>query len=187
MMTKYDCWSWVRPALLIAAAWTLGNLWRADAAEIPIVHILATPLRRRDIVLTKLAVAAGITTVASAVPMFLTGLIIESARFGLGLAVACAAGSIAYSAAFIALSLLTRRPVLLGLLYLLIWEGLLGNLLSGSRLLSIQQYVVTIADETTSSDLLNGRVSMPVAVVDVRGVPGRRHGAGDRPPTVGSR
>jgi len=130
-----------------------------------IVHILATPLRRRDIVLTKLAVAVGVTTVVSAAPMFLTGVIIESARFGLGLAVACAAGSIAYGAVFIALSLLTRRPVLLGLLYVLIWEGLLGNLLSGSRLLSIQQYMVTIAAETTSSDLLNGRVSMPVAVV----------------------
>jgi ABC-2 type transport system permease protein len=130
-----------------------------------ILHILATPLRRRDIVLTKLAVAAGITTVVSAVPMFLTGLIIESARFGLGLAVACAVGSIAYCAVFLALSLLTRRPVLLGLLYLLIWEGVLGNLLSGSRLLSVQQYVVTIAAETTSSDLLTGRVSMPVAIV----------------------
>jgi ABC-2 type transport system permease protein len=130
-----------------------------------IVHILATPLRRRDIVLTKLAVAVGITTLVSASAMFLTGVIIESARFGLGLAVACAAGSIAYSAVFIALSLLTRRPVLLGLLYVLIWEGVLGNLLSGSRLLSIQQYMVTIAADTTSSDLLNGRVSMPVAVV----------------------
>jgi ABC-2 type transport system permease protein len=55
--------------------------------------------------------------------------------------------------------------VLLGLLYVLIWEGVLGNLLSGSRVLSIQQYMVTIAADTTSSDLLNGRVSLPVAVV----------------------
>lgn len=130
-----------------------------------IVHILATPLRRRDIVLTKLAVAVAITTVVTAVPMFLTGLIIESTRFGLGLAVACLAGALAYSAVFVALSLLTRRPVLLGLLYVLIWEGLLGNLLSGSRLLSIQQYMITIADEATGSDLLDGRVSLPAAVV----------------------
>jgi ABC-2 type transport system permease protein len=130
-----------------------------------IVHILATPLARRDIVLAKLAVAVGITTVVSAVPMFLTGLIMESVRLGLGLALGCAVGSIAYCAVFLALSLLTRRPVLLGLLYVLIWEGLLGNLLAGSRLLSIQQYVLTIAAESTSSDLLRGRVSLPVAVV----------------------
>lgn len=130
-----------------------------------IVHILATPLARRDIVLTKLAVAAGITTVISAVPMFLTGVIIQSVRLGLGLALACAVGSIAYCAVFLALSLLTRRPVLLGLLYVLIWEGVLGNLLAGSRLLSIQQYVLTIAAKTTSSPLLPDRVSLPVAIV----------------------
>lgn len=130
-----------------------------------IVHILATPLARRDIVLTKLAVAAGITTVVSAVPMFLAGVIMESVRFGLGLALACTVGSIAYCAVFLALSLLTRRPVLLGLLYVLIWEGLLGNLLAGSRLLSVQQYVLTIAEKSTSSSLLVGRVSLPVAIV----------------------
>jgi ABC-2 type transport system permease protein len=130
-----------------------------------IVHILATPLARRDIVLTKLAVAAGITTVVSAVPMFLAGVIMESVRFGLGLALACTVGSIAYCAVFLALSLLTRRPVLLGLLYVLIWEGLLGNLLAGSRLLSVQQYVLTIAEKSTSSSLLDGRVSLPVAIV----------------------
>jgi ABC-2 type transport system permease protein len=130
-----------------------------------IVHVLSTPLPRRDIVLAKLAVAAGITTAVSAVPMFVTGLIIQSVRLGLGLALACAVGSLAYCAVFLALSLLTRRPVLLGLLYVLIWEGLLGNLLAGSRLLSIQQYVLTIAAKTTSSTLLPARVSLPVAIV----------------------
>jgi ABC-2 type transport system permease protein len=130
-----------------------------------IVHILATPLARRDIVLAKLAVAAGITTLVSAVPMFITGVITESVRFGLGLALACAVGSLAYSAVFLALSLLTRRPVLLGLLYVLVWEGLLGNLLAGSRLLSIQQYALTIAAKASSSTLLPHRVSLPVAVM----------------------
>lgn len=130
-----------------------------------VVYLLATPLARRDIVLAKLAVAAGITTVASAGPMFLTGLIIDSGRLGLGLAVAAAVGSVAYSAVFLALSLLTRRPVLLGLLYVLIWEGLLGNLLAGSRLLSIQQYALTIAAKVGDSTLPPTRVSLPVAVV----------------------
>jgi len=65
----------------------------------------------------------------------------------------------------LSLSLLTRRPVLLGLLYLLIWEGLLGNLLAGSLLLSIQQYMLTVAAEATPSDLLHERVSLPVAAV----------------------
>lgn len=137
----------------------------AEIDDGTIVHILATPVPRRDIVLTKLAVAAAITTVVAAVPMFLTGVIMESARFGLGLALATTVGAVAYSALFLALSLLTRRPVLIGLLYVLIWEGLLGNLVAGTRLLSIQQYVLTIAADATSSDLLDGRVSLPVAIV----------------------
>ena len=137
----------------------------AEIDDGTIVHVLATPVPRRDIVLAKLAVAAGITTAVGAAAMFVTGAIVESARFGLGLAVACAVASIAYSALFLALSLVTRRPVLLGLLYVLIWEGLLGNLLTGSRALSIQQYAVTIAAHITPGSVLHARLSLPVAVV----------------------
>jgi ABC-2 type transport system permease protein len=147
-------------ALIVGTA-VLG----AEIDDGTIVQVLATPLARRDIVLAKLAVAAGITTAASAVPMFVVGLIIQSTRFGLGLALAAAAGSVAYTAVFLALSLLTRRPVFVGLLYVLIWEGLLGNLLAGSRLLSIQQYALTIAAKAGDSSLLPTRVSLPVAVV----------------------
>jgi ABC-2 type transport system permease protein len=146
---------------LIVGTGVLG----AEIDDGTIVHILATPVPRRDIVLTKLAVALATTAAVSGAPMFLTGIITESAGFGLGLALAAAVGSAAYCAVFLALSLLTRRPVLLGLLYLLVWEGLLGNLLAGSRLLSIQQYMLTVAAEATPSDLLHGRVSLPVAAV----------------------
>jgi ABC-2 type transport system permease protein len=129
-----------------------------------VVHILTKPLPRREIVLAKLAVAVSVTALATGVPMFVAGAIIDSTRFGLALAVACVVGSLGYCAVFLALSLLTRRPVLVGLLYVLVWEGLLGNLLSGTRVLSIQQYVLTIADRMAPSDLLTGRVSLPVAV-----------------------
>ena len=89
----------------------------------------------------------------------------DSARLGLALAAASALGAVAYSALFLALSLVTRRPVLLGLVYVLVWEGLLGNLVSGTRVLSIQQYVVTLADEMAPTPILPGTVSVPVALV----------------------
>ena len=97
--------------------------------------------------------------------MFVAGTIVGGARLGVGLAVASVIGALAYSAVFVALSLLTRRPVLLGLLYVLIWEGLLGNLLAGSRLLSIQQYMLTIAAKVGDTTLLTHRVSLPAALV----------------------
>jgi ABC-2 type transport system permease protein len=62
------------------------------------------------------------------------------------------------------LSLLTRRPVLVGLVYVLIWEGLLGNVLSGTQVLSIQQYVIAVSDRVARTDLLTTSVSLPVAL-----------------------
>jgi ABC-2 type transport system permease protein len=129
-----------------------------------LVHVLAKPLPRREIIVTKLAVAVAVTAVTVGAPMFVAGLIAGSLRLGVGLAVGCGVGAFAYSALFLALSLLTRRPVLLGLLYVLIWEGLLGNLLSGTRLLSIQQYVTAVAARVGDTDLLTGKVSVPLAV-----------------------
>jgi ABC-2 type transport system permease protein len=130
-----------------------------------VTHILAKPLPRREIVLAKLAVAAGVTALATVVPMFVVGLIVQSVRLGLALALACLIGAVAYSAVFLALSLLTRRPVLIGLLYVLLWEGLLGNLLTGTRVLSIHQYVLTVAHEFAPGGLLVSHVGWPAALV----------------------
>ena len=104
--------------------------------------------------LPKLAVAAGVTavTVARAAVRGRRARRVGTARPGL--AVARGVGALAYSALFLALSLVTRRPVLLGLVYVLIWEGLLGNFVSGTRVLSIQQYVIAIADRIAPTGLL---------------------------------
>ena len=130
-----------------------------------IVHILTKPLPRREIVLAKLAVAVGITAVTVAIPMYVVGVLAESVRFGLGLAVASALGALVYSALFLLLSLVTRRPVLLGLVYVLIWEGLLGNLVTGTHVLSVQQYVVSVADAMGDTALIEGTVSIPTSLI----------------------
>jgi ABC-2 type transport system permease protein len=130
-----------------------------------LVHVLAKPLPRREIILTKLAVAVTVTAVTVGVPMYVAGLVAGSAQLGVGLAVGSLVGAFAYSALFLLLSLVTRRPVLFGLLYVLIWEGVLGNLLTGTRMLSVQQYVVAVAAKVGGTDLLTGRVSVPVSVV----------------------
>jgi ABC-2 type transport system permease protein len=130
-----------------------------------IVHILTKPLPRWQIVLPKLVVATAVTTVTVSIALYVAGVLADSVRLGLGLAVAGLVGSLVYSALFMALSLVTRRPVLLGLVYVLVWEGLLGNFVSGTRVLSIQQYVLTIADKIAPTGLLQSKVSLPVAIV----------------------
>ena len=52
---------------------------------------------------------------------------------GVGFAVGSLVGGTAYCVLFALLSVLTRHAVVIGLVYLLIWEGLLGGLLDGVR------------------------------------------------------
>ena len=146
---------------LIVGTGVLGS----EVDDGTIVHILTKPLPRRDIILAKLLVATVVSAVTAAVPLFVAGVLADSAQLGLGLAVAASVGALAYSALFLLLSLLTRRPVLLGLAYILVWEGLLGRFVSGTRVLSIEQYVISLADKIAPSDLITGRVSVPVAIV----------------------
>lgn len=110
-----------------------------------VVHILTKPIPRWQIIITKLVVAAIASAVTVGVPVFVAGLLIDSAKLGLAFGLASAIGAAVYSALFVLLSVVSRRPVLLGLIYILVWEGLLGNLISGTAVLSVQQYVLTLA------------------------------------------
>jgi ABC-2 type transport system permease protein len=146
---------------LIVGTGVLGS----EVDDGTIVHILTKPLPRSGIILAKLGVAIGVTAVTTAIPLFVAGVLADSVHLGLALVVGAVVGSAAYSAFFLLLSLLTRRPVLLGLVYILVWEGLLGRFVSGTRVLSIEQYVITISDKIAPTTLLTGKVSLPVAVI----------------------
>jgi ABC-2 type transport system permease protein len=130
-----------------------------------LTHILAKPLPRSEIVFTKLLVSVLVTGLVAGVPLFVVGLIIGSAAVGFALLAATAVGAIAYSAFFLALSLLSRRSVLVGLVYVVLWEGVLGNLLAGTRDLSIEQYVVSIAGWLAPNDLVDRHVGIVAAFV----------------------
>lgn len=146
---------------LIVGTGVLGS----EVDDGTIVHILTKPLPRRDIILAKLGVAVGVSALTSAVPLFVAGVLADSVRFGVALAIAGVLGAFAYSAFFLLLSLVTRRPVLLGLVYILVWEGLLGTFVSGTRVLSIEQYVITVADKISPTVILDAKVGLPVALV----------------------
>jgi ABC-2 type transport system permease protein len=46
---------------------------------------------------------------------------------------------------FIALSILTSRALIVGLIYVVLWEGLLAGLFEGTRVLSIREYTMSFA------------------------------------------
>jgi ABC-2 type transport system permease protein len=131
------------------------------------VQLLAKPLPRRDIVLTKLLVAFAVTALFTAVPVYLAGMVGTASAGGLalGFALGTVAGAAVYCAIFLALSLVSRRAVAAGLGYVLLWEGALAGLLSGTRVFSVRQYVLSYADAVAGSPALVAKLSLPVAAV----------------------
>lgn len=130
-----------------------------------IVHILTKPLPRREILLTKYAVAAAVSAVVVAVPMLVAGTVADSVRLGLGLAIGSALGAFIYSALFVMASLLLRRAVLACLAYVLLWEGLLGNVLDGIKVLSVEKYVTEFAVKISGTGAIQAPMSLTVAII----------------------
>jgi ABC-2 type transport system permease protein len=127
------------------------------------VFLLAKPLSRRTIVLTKLAVAAACSVALTCGPMLLAGLIAAGGLgdgLVIGLVAGAAIGSVLYCAVFVALGLVTRRALVFGLAYVLIWEGLLASLFAGTQTFSIRQ--VTLAFAQAIGGIPNETLAAPV-------------------------
>jgi ABC-2 type transport system permease protein len=120
---------------LLAASAVLGP----EIDDGSIVYLIAKPVRRSVVALSKYAVAWLATLALGALPLLLGGLVLDSADPGKALAwaVGGAVSGTAYTALFLGLAALTRHAVVMGLLFVLLWEGLLGGLLSGIRWLAV--------------------------------------------------
>ncbi|HEX6356246.1 ABC transporter permease [Actinophytocola sp.] len=130
-----------------------------------ITHVLTKPLPRSEIVLSKLAVAWAVTTVATGVPLAAAALIAGSGSLAVGLVVGAAIGGLAYSALFLALSVATKRPVAVGLIYVVLWENILVSFVSGARVFSVRQHATAIADSIGNTQLISGSVSVSTALI----------------------
>lgn len=133
---------------LIALVATTGLL-APEIDDGSVVYLLAKPISRHTIVLSKLVVAVGCVLVFAALPMLVAGLVLASSepRLAVGYAVGSLAGGTAYCALFALLSVLTRHAVVIGLIYLLVWEALLGGTLDGVRWLSVTWWAGAITEE----------------------------------------
>ncbi len=132
-----------------------------------LIHILAKPVPRSEVLLSKLSVAILVTVVAGALPILLAGILITGSYGSLaqGFLVAALAGAVIYPTIFVALSAITKRAVVFGLVYLLLWEGVLGTWLKGTRVLSVRHYLWRFADAASTSPFISGDVSFATAVV----------------------
>jgi len=140
------------------------------------VFLLVKPIDRWRIVVAKLLVAVGLSVALVAPASFIAGAILEVGGSGLsgaiGAAVGTAIGATVYVTVFFTLSLVTGRALAIGLIYILVWEGVLAGLLEGTRVLSIRQYTLAISaaishPAVANPNLLDGATALVLASIAV--------------------
>ena len=131
-----------------------------------ILHLLSKPIPRPVIVFTKFVVAASLLVLFGAVSTFLAAYIVVGSEAGIaaGFALGAAAGGIAYAAVFLLLGIVTKHAVTVGIVYAIVWEGLVGGLVPGARQLSIQQWAQSIAGQVSTSSFFTVDVGLGFAL-----------------------
>lgn len=112
------------------------------------IHLLTKPVARWRIALAKASAAVLPTACLAGGATILTGLLVGGARGAASLTMvytlAVVIGAVLYVMVFLALSIVTSRALIVGLVYVVVWEGMLGGLFEGTRVLSVRQYLVGI-------------------------------------------
>jgi ABC-2 type transport system permease protein len=161
----------------------------AEIDDGSVIHLLATPVRRSSVILTKFVIATVLTMIFAAVPeliaalisgggsteatvtatpggpVFTPGAVVNNTDFAVGLFVGALVGAVIYNAIFVMVSVATTRAIAVGLLYVLIWEALLSNFVSGARLLSVSHYALGIANGIAHDATLNAGLTVTVSVI----------------------
>ncbi|MCV0403260.1 MAG: ABC transporter permease [Chloroflexi bacterium] len=132
-----------------------------------IVYLLARPLPRWLIVLVKLAVTWLVATLLVAVPILIGGLVgtAGDSEIGIGYAVAAALGALEYAAVFLALSLVTSRALVVGLAYVVVWEGVVAGLFAGTRIVSVRQHALAVGDAIVGEGAVSAELALSVALL----------------------
>jgi len=162
----------------------------AEIDDGSIIHLLATPVRRSSVIISKFIVATGLTIVFAAIPELIAALIsgggyteptassvvggpgtftpgtpVSNSGFAIGLFVGALVAAVIYNAIFVMVSAATTRAIAVGLLYVLVWETLLSNFVSGARLLSVSHYSLGIANAIAHDSSLMAGLNPATAII----------------------
>ncbi|WP_210649127.1 ABC transporter permease [Nocardioides sp. SYSU D00065] len=144
---------------ILAASSVLGP----EVDDGSIVYLLSKPVSRYGVAISKWLVALGATLTAGALPILVASLIAGDSDRAVGMFVGAIVAGTTYSALFLAISAVTRHAVIASLMFVLIWESLLGNLFTGVAWLSIGQWGLRVGHEI--SDRLPDPANLPYAVL----------------------
>jgi ABC-2 type transport system permease protein len=158
---------------LIAGTGAIGG----EIDDGSIIYLLAKPLNRHSIVVTKLAVAAALVSALGALPVLVAGWVLVGAQdhLAVGYALGALVAGIAYCAGFLLLAVVTRNAVVIGLIYALVWETAIGSIVPGAQTLSIQQWSLALtrivvgapADALNVTAAVRPQIALPLLAVVV--------------------
>ncbi|HEX3724041.1 MAG TPA: ABC transporter permease subunit [Nitrolancea sp.] len=133
-------------ATLILATATLGN----ELSDRTIVYLVIKPVSTWRIVLEKFIGTFVVTSAAFIIGVFVTWLVVmlgpdtpKSSALP-ALLIASLIGVAAYGSVFLFISLIIPRALLVGVIYILLWESLLARFIPGIRVLSIRHFIQSV-------------------------------------------
>jgi ABC-2 type transport system permease protein len=131
-----------------------------------IMYIMTKPIARPVISTTKFLVAVALIIAFGVVPIFISGVIMNGMTAGLPIAFAAGAlvSGIAYCALFLAIAVISRFAVTIGLIYALVWENLIARWASGAKTLSIRQWGISVTNLLTDASSVTSTVGTATSV-----------------------
>ena len=144
---------------ILAASSVLGP----EVDDGSIVYLLSKPVSRHAIAISKWLVAWVATLAVGSLGVFVAGLVAGGGSQAVAWWMAALIAGTTYSALFLALSSFTRHAVVVGLIFVLVWEGLAGGFLSGVAWLSVGQWGIRIGHEVSAS--LDDPANLPWALL----------------------
>jgi len=133
----------IAPLVVLAIA---APAFANEIEDRTLANLTLTPLPRWQIVVPKLLAAITIAAPFIAVSALATSYIafLGDPTAMVAVTVSALAGVVMYASAFVWLGLVTTQAIGIGLLYIVLWEGFFGGLISGVRLLSIRHHTIAL-------------------------------------------
>jgi ABC-2 type transport system permease protein len=151
---------------LVFAASAFGDFTEDET----LVYLWLRPLPRWHLAVAATCAALVVTIPMTAVPLVAAALIGGTADFAIPVLGASALGTAAYGSLFVALGLRAKRALTWGLIYVLIWEGILGGVSASFARVSIRRYVVSAFTETAGVGWEGHTTSAGHAIIVLAGV-----------------
>ncbi len=123
---------------LLIASEAFGDL----RDERTLVYLWLRPMRAWSATAGAAGAALTVVVVLLVVPLIVAGLILD-----VEVAAGALLAAVAYTGVFLAFGMILSRPLLMGLLVLLVWENVIGSLSSATARLTIRSYAASLVVE----------------------------------------